>query len=312
MASRTARLRATPPARTGLRSIRWRRHLIGYLFISPWIAGFALFTAFPMIYSLFLSFTKYDLLGPPEFVGFSNFERMVSDHLFLTALGNTAFYTLLAVPIQLLLALFMALLLNQKLRGINVFRTALYLPTVTPTVAFVVLFVYMYNPEFGIFNAILGWFGIPKQGWLTDPNLAKPAFIIMSLWHVGGQMVIFLAGLQAVPETLVEAASIDGAGKFRRFWHVTVPMISPVIFFNLVLGIIGSFQVFATAYIATNGGPKHATLFYVLWMYRHAFENFRMGYAATLGWVLLGVILVFTVVQFAISRRWVYYEGEGA
>ena len=265
-----------------------------------------------MVYSLFLSFTKYDLLGPPEFVGFDNFGRMVSDHLFLIALGNTAFYTLLAVPIQLMLALSMALLLNQKLRGINVFRTALYLPTVTPTVAFVVLFVYMYNPEFGIFNAILGWFGLPKLGGLTDPKLAKPAFIIMSLWHVGGQMVIFLAGLQAVPETLVEAASIDGAGRMRRFWHVTVPMISPVIFFNLVLGVIGSFQVFATAFIATNGGPKHATLFYVLWMYRHAFENFRMGYAATLGWVLLGVILVFTLIQFAVSRRWVYYEGEGA
>jgi len=279
------------------------------LFISPWIAGFVLFTAFPMIYSLFLSFTKYDLLGPPEFVGFSNFERMVSDHLFLTALGNTAFYTLLAVPIQLLLALFMALLLNQKLRGINVFRTALYLPTVTPTVAFVVLFVYMYNPEFGIFNAILGWFGVPKQGWLTDPNLAKPAFIIMSLWHVGGQMVIFLAGLQAVPETLVEAASIDGAGKLRRFWHVTVPMISPVIFFNLVLGIIGSFQVFTDAFIITEGGPAGATLVYLLHLYRQAFRSFHMGYGAAMGWFLFMIVLILTMIQLWLSRRWVYYEA---
>ena len=265
-----------------------------------------------MIYSLFLSFTKYDLLGPPEFVGFSNFERMVSDHLFLTALGNTAFYTLLAVPIQLVLALFMALLLNQKLRGINVFRTALYLPTVTPTVAFVVLFVYMYNPEFGIFNAILGWFGIPKQGWLTDPNLAKPAFIIMSLWHVGGQMVIFLAGLQAVPETLVEAASIDGAGKFPpllachgshdqpgdllqpRSWnHWLLPGLRNRLHRDqrrpearhLVLRPL---DVSPRVREFPHGLRRHP----------------RLGAP--------GVILIFTLIQFAISRRWVYYEGEGA
>jgi multiple sugar transport system permease protein len=237
---------------------------------------------------------------------------MAGDRLFYTALGNTAYFTFISVPIQLAVALGMALLLNQRLRGINFFRTSFYLPTVVPQVASVILFVYMYNPEFGVFNAILGWFGLPKLGWLANPTMAKPAFIIMSLWHVGAQMVIFLAGLQAVPTALQEAASIDGAGTIRRFWHVTVPMLSPVIFFNLVIGIIGSFQVFTSAYIATDGGPKHATLFYVLWLYRHAFENFRMGYASALGWVLLGIILVFTAINFAASRRWVYYEGAGA
>ena len=292
--------------------IRWRQHLRGYAFISPWILGFLIFSAYPVFYSAFLAFTDYDLLSAPEFVGTRNFTKMAGDRLFYTALGNTAYFTFISVPLQLALALGMALLLNLKLRGINLFRTTFYLPTVVPQVASVILFVYMYNPEFGVFNAILGWFGLPKLGWLANPTMAKPAFVIMSLWSVGAQMVIFLAGLQAVPTALQEAASIDGAGVLRRFWHVTVPMLSPVIFFNLVIGIIGSFQVFTSAYIATDGGPKHATLFYVLWLYRHAFENFRMGYASALGWVLLGIILIFTAINFAGSRRWVYYEGAGA
>ncbi len=287
----------------------WRRNAWPYLFISPWLLGFAIFTAFPMVYSAFLSFTKYDLLSPPRIVGFSNFTKMVNDNLFTIALGNTAYYTFIGVPAQVLLALLMALFLNQKLRGINFFRTAFYLPTVTPAVASIIVFVYIYNPEYGVFNHILRLFGIPSIGWLVDPVWSKPALIIMSLWNVGGQMVIFLAGLQAVPETLVEAASIDGAGKVRRFWHITVPMISPVILFNLVLGVIGSFQVFTAAFIATDGGPKLTTLFYVLWLYRHAFENFRMGYAAMLAWVLLVIIMIFTLINFYFSRRWVYYEG---
>ncbi len=291
--------------------IRWRHHLRGYAFISPWIVGFLIFSAYPVIYSGYLSLTEYDLLSPPEFVGTKQFTKLATDGLFYKALGNTAYYTFLSVPLQLSVALGMALLLNLHLRGINFFRTSFYLPTVVPQVASVILFVYMYNPEFGVFNAMLGWFGLPKLGWLANPTLAKPAFIIMSLWHVGAQMVIFLAGLQAVPEVLQEAASIDGAGTLRRFWHVTLPMLSPVIFFNLVIGIISSFQIFTSAFIATDGGPMHATLFYVLWLYRHAFENFRMGYASALGWVLLLIILIFTAINFAASRRWVYYEGAG-
>lgn len=288
---------------------KFRRYLTGYMFISPGILGFVIFTAYPMVFSAVVSFTKYNLLSPPSFVGLANYERMISDKLFYTALYNTAYYTFIGVPIQIFLALMLALVLNQKLRGINIFRTLFYLPTVTPAVASVILFMYMYNPDYGFFNYVINLFDGPAINWLGDPSWVKPAFIIMSLWGVGGQMVIFLAGLQSVPLTLQEAASIDGAGVMRRFWHVTIPMITPVIFFNLVLGIIGSFQVFTVAFIATGGGPINATLFYVLWLYQHAFEFLRMGYASTLGWVLLLIVMFFTAINFIVGKRWVYYEG---
>ena len=284
----------------------------GYLFVSPWILGVLIFTAYPLVYSAFLSFTKYDLLTPPKLVGFRNYVTMVQDDVFYTVLFNTAYYTFLAVPAQLGLALFLAILLNQKVPLINIFRTAFYLPTVTPTVASVVLFMYLYNPDFGVFNQMIGWVGFERIKWLDDPAWAKPSLIIMSLWTVGGQMVIFLAGLQSVPPSLMEAASIDGAGPMSRLRHVTIPMITPVIFFNLVLGIIGSFQVFTVAFIATGGGPIDSTLFYVLWMYQHAFLNLKMGYAAAVGWVLLVIILLFTLINFVMARRWVYYEGGEA
>ena len=284
----------------------------GYLFVSPWILGVLIFTAYPLVYSAFLSFTRYDLLTPPKLVGFRNYVTMVQDDVFYTVLFNTAYYTFLAVPAQLGLALFLAILLNQKVPLINIFRTAFYLPTVTPTVASVVLFMYLYNPDFGVFNQIIGWVGFERVKWLDDPAWAKPSLIIMSFWTVGGQMVIFLAGLQSVPPSLMEAASIDGAGPMSRLRHVTIPMITPVIFFNLVLGIIGSFQVFTVAFIATGGGPIDSTLFYVLWMYQHAFLNLKMGYAAAVGWVLLVIILLFTLINFVVARRWVYYEGGEA
>ena len=295
--------------RSRMRGAKLTRYLWGYLFISPWIVGFLIFTAYPMVYSAIISFTAFDLLTPPRFIGADNFGRMIGDDLFYIALGNTAFYTFISVPLQIILALAMAVALNQKLQGINIFRTLFYLPTVTPAVASVVLFVYMFNFKFGFFNWALSWFFIPGVNWLGDPNWVKPAFIIMSLWSVGPQMVIFLAGLQSVPVTLIEAASIDGAGPLRRFWHVTIPMITPVIFFNLVIGVIGSFQVFTVAYIATSGGPVNATLFYVLWIFQNAFQYFKMGYAATVAWVLLAIILIFTLIQFYVARRWVYYEG---
>ncbi len=287
-----------------------RQYGTAYLFISPWLIGIAVFAVFPLVYSVIVSFTDYDLLTPPRFNGLDNFRRMAGDPRFMTALGNTAFYTFISVPAQLVVALAMALMLNQRLRGINIFRTLFYLPTVTPTVASVLVFMYLLNPDFGLFNTVLGWFGFEHIKWLDDPQWSKPSLIIMSLWSVGGQMIIFLAGLQSVPEALLEAASIDGAGRLRKFWHVTVPMITPTIFFNVVLGIIYSFQSFTTAFIATGGGPVDSTLFYVLWIYRNAFQNFRMGYASATSWVLLAIILAVTLVQFRTSRRWVYYESE--
>ena len=298
-----------PGARRRMSGAKFRRYLTGYLFISPGILGFIIFTAYPMLFSAIVSFTKYNLLSSPIFIGLANYDRMIQDKLFYTALYNTAYYTFIGVPIQIFLALMLAMVLNQKLRGIHVFRTLFYLPTVTPAVASVILFMYMYNPDYGFFNYVVNWFNGPTINWLGDPSWVKPAFIIMSFWGIGGQMVIFLAGLQSVPLTLQEAASIDGAGVLRRFWHITIPMITPVIFFNLVLGIIGSFQVFTVAFIATAGGPVNATLFYVLWLYNHAFVFLRMGYASTLGWVLLFIVMFFTAINFIVGKRWVYYEG---
>ena len=308
----TAPEAAGRPIRGGIRRGRLKYYAWGYLFVSPWIIGVSIFTAYPLVYSAYLSFTKYDLLTTPKLIGVQNYATMIQDEVFYTALGNTAYYTFVAVPAQLGLALFLAILLNQKVPLINVFRTAFYLPTVTPTVASVVLFMYLYNPDFGVFNQIIGWVGFERIKWFDDPTWAKPALVIMSLWTVGGQMVIFLAGLQSVPASLMEAASIDGAGPMSRLRHVTLPMITPVIFFNLVLGIIGSFQVFTVAFIATGGGPVESTLFYVLWMYNHAFLYLNMGYAAAVGWVLLVIILLFTLINFVVARRWVYYEGGEA
>ena len=206
-------------------------------------------------------------------------------------------------------ALLLALLLNQRLAGIGFFRTVFYLPTVTPTVASVILWVWIYNPDFGIANGVLRFVGLPPQTWLADPALAKPSLVLMSLWHIGSQMVIFLAGLQSVPVSLYDAAAIDGGNELQQFLHVTLPMISPVVFFNLVLGVIGSFQVFTAAFIATSGGPVNATYFYLLHLYDQAFGSFRMGYASALAWALFALILAFTIAQFRLGRRWICYEA---
>lgn len=288
---------------------RVRSNLEGWAFISPTVLGLLIFTAFPMVASLYFSFSEYDLLTPPRWVGLRNFVRMSRDNLFYTSLGNTAYYTFIGVPAQTLVALLQAFLLNMKVRGINVFRTLYYLPTVTPTVATVILWVYILNRDYGLVNSVLWILGIPSVDWLFNPRVVKLSFIIMSLWQVGGRMVVFLAALQGVPQELYESASIDGANSLRRAWHITLPMISPVIFFNLIIGIIGAWQVFTVAFIATNGGPANATLFYVLHLYRHAFENLRMGYASALAWILFLVVMAFTALQFLLSRRWVYYEA---
>jgi len=297
-----------PPAGRRRRRIRWRRHVEGYLVIAPWLLGFLAFIAGPMIASAYLSLTRYDMLTPPRWLGVANFEAMTNDDLLPVAVFNTSYYTVFAVPLQVVVALLLALLLNQRLRGIGFFRTVFYLPTVTPTVASVILWVWIYNPDFGIANGVLRFFGLPPQTWLADPALAKPSLILMSLWHIGSQMVIFLAGLQSVPAALYDAAAIDGGNEAQQFVHVTLPMLSPVIFFNLVLGIIGSFQVFTAAYIATSGGPVNATYFYLLHLYDQAFGSFRMGYASALASALFAMILAFAIAQFRLGRRWVYYE----
>ncbi len=294
-------------------AIRLRRSLRanaeGYSFISPWLIGFFIFTVGPMLASLYFAFTDYRAVTSPTFTGLANFERMVKDRYFYISLGNTAFYTFLGVPAFQLSALLMALALNTKIHGTSIYRTIYYLPSVMPAVANAILWVWIFNPEFGFANVVLEWLGLPGLSWLADPQLAKPCFIIMGMWATGSTMLIYLAGLQGVPEALYEAAEMDGAGALRKFLYVTVPMITPTIFFNLVIGFIGSFQVFTTAYVATGGGPVNATLFYVLYLYQMAFQSFWMGYASALAWVLFVIVLIFTVIQVQLSNRWVYYES---
>jgi len=262
-----------------------------------------------MLYSIYLITQDWNLISEPAFVGLDNIRDALNDTALWSSLRATAYYTFVGVPLQLIVALALALLLNQKMVGRSVYRLVFYLPAMMPVVASAVVFNQIFNTEFGILNHILGVFGIAPVNWLFAPHWAVPALILMSLWFTGPQMIIFLAGLQGVPKQLTEAASIDGAGVFQRFRHVTVPMISPTILFNMIVSIIGSFQVFAQALIMTNGGPQGATRFLVLYIYQNGFEYFKMGYAATLSWFLFLIVVVFTAMQLLVSRRWVYYEG---
>jgi multiple sugar transport system permease protein len=282
----------------------------GMLFISPWLLGFLIFTAGPMLASLILSFCKYDL-NTLKWVGGKNYEVLFTqDPLFWKSLGNTAIYVLFSVPIGLTGSLLIALLLNQKVKGMPFFRTAFYLPSLVPAVASALVWAWVFHPDAGILNYTLSLLGIKGPAWLLDPNTALASLIIMSLWGIGGgRMIIFLAGLQGIPDDLYEAASLDGAKGWTVFRHVTLPMLSPTIFFNLVLGIIGSFQVFTSAYVMTSGGPNNATMMYVLYLYNNAFRFFKLGKASAMAWVLFAILLIFTVFQFRNAAKWVYYEG---
>jgi multiple sugar transport system permease protein len=282
--------------RRGATSAAQRRDFVkGLLFTSPFLLGMLLLWIGPMLYSIFLIFQEWNMMTPPEFVAWKNFSRLFNDKLMLQSLGNTAYYTFLGVPLQLTVAFALAVLLNQDIRGKAFYRTIYYMPSITPAVASAVVWLQILNQEFGVLNQVLGWFGIQPVSWLFNPVYTKPAFILMSLWGVGPQMVIFLAGLQNVPQELMEAAQIDGANAWRRFWSVTIPIISPVVFFNLVVGIIGSFQVFTASFIMTDGGPQDSTLFMVLYIYRNAFEYFRMGYAAILAWLLFWIMYLLKI-----------------
>jgi len=298
------------PARPRRSTFRRREVIEGYLFASPFIIGFLVFIAFPMIWAFVLMFQRYNLLRPPMFVGMTNVQDMIADPKTWQSMWNTVYYAFVSVPLQLALAFGCAVLLNQPLRGRNFYRTALYLPVIVPIVVSAFIWQRAYHPDFGIINEMIGWFGIPPQQWLFEPVLAKPAFIFMRIWVMGTQMVIFLAGLQNVPQSLLEAAALDGANAWRKFWNVTVPIMTPVIFFNLIVGIIGNFQVFAPALIMTKGGPQDATLFMVLYIYRNAFEYSKLGYAAALSWLLFLFIIILTIIQFRGSGRWVFYETD--
>jgi len=292
---------------SGVQRAEWRD---GILFALPFILGVLIFWVGPMFYSLFLVTQDWDMLQAPKFIGLGNLKAIFGDPLVLKTLFNTAYYTFIGVPIQLLIALVLAVALNVNMRGRSWYRTIFYLPAITPVIASAVVWNQIFNADFGVLNNLLRSVGIHGIKWLFDPPYAKPAFILMSLWAIGPQMVIFLAGLQNIPAELLEAAEMDGASSWQRFWAISLPILSPVLFFNLVIGIVGSFQVFTNAFVMTNGGPQNATLFMVLYIYLNGFHLFKMGYAATLSWLLFWIIMIFTWIQFKVSGRWVYYEGK--
>lgn len=295
------------------KSRKWlalRRNLDGWLFASPWIIGFILWTLGPMIASLFIAFTEWDLIGSPQWVGLSNVQAMFNDTLVWQSLKVTTLYALFSVPLHITFGMIIALLLNQNIGGLRFYRTAYYLPSVLSGVAVALLWRWLFSGEFGLFNALLSYVGIKGPSWLGDPDWALPSLIFMSLWGVGAGAIIYLAGLQGIPTDLYEAAEVDGAQGWNRFWNITLPMMTPVLFFQLVTGFIGALQVFTQAFIMTNGGPNNATLFYLLYLYQNAFQYFRMGYGSALAWVLFIYILVLTLVVYRTSDIWVYYEGE--
>jgi len=281
-----------------------------YLTIAPWLVGFLAFTLLPILISLYASFTRWDLLSAPVWRGVANYERMAADPKFWQSLKVTILYTLAYVPLDLAGGLALALLARPKLPGVRVFRTITYLPVVFSGVAFVVVWMWMLHPDVGLVNQALGLIGVEGPRWLLDPNWALPALIVMSFWGWGRSMVIFLSGLIAIPDDVYEAAAIDSAGRWSRFWHITLPLISPILFFNLILSVISTFQTFTNAFVATNGGPLDATLFLILYIYRQAFEFLNMGYASALAWVLFIIILVFTLLLVRSQRFWVFYLGE--
>jgi len=285
-----------------------RRDLEGYLFALPWILGLIAFRLGPMVASILLSFSSWNVLQPPEWVGLRNYTDLIKDPLFWTSLWNTLYYVGGRVPLVMVTALIAASLLRRTFFATKIYRTIYYLPTITPAVSAALLWTWMFDPLYGIINALLGMVGIKGPGWLADTSWAMPTLILVNLWAIGSTMVIYLAGLQGVPVQLYEAAEIDGADRWAKIWHVTIPMVTPVIFFNLVMGVIFAFQVFVNAYVMTNGGPANATLVYVLYLYQQGFQFLHMGYASALAWVLFLIIFAFTVVIFR-SSGWVYYEG---
>ena len=287
-----------------------RRQLVGYLFIAPWLIGFLVFTAGPFLASVYLSFTKYDILSPPQWVGFANYQSLLRDDpLFWKSLLVTIRYGVVAVPLGTCGAVMLALLLNLEVKGIAVFRTIFYLPSIVPTVATSMVFIWLLNPQIGLINSLLRNFGIVGPAWLSDARWAPWTLVFMALWGVGGGMVIYLAGLKDIPTYLYEAAIIDGANAFTRMRLITLPMLTPVIFFNVVMGVIGAFQYFTQAYILTQGGPEESTTFYALYLFNRAWRYLDMGYASAMAWVLFLIVVVVTSALFRTQSKWVHYGG---
>lgn len=292
--------------------LRRREARAGLLFVLPWLLGLVIFTTYPVIAAFYLSFTEYNIIQPPKWIGLQNYRTMfTTDTAFWTSVGNSTYYALLSVPIRLVLALVLAVILNMRARGIGVYRLLFYLPALVPPVAGTIVFVLMFDPGNGLINGLLESVGLGPLGWLTDPTWSKPTMIILSLWGLGVETLIFLAGLKEIPQDFLDAAAVDGAGPWQRFRNITLPLLSPVILFNLVMGVIYSFQVFSQAVVigGTTGEPLESTLMYMVHIYRNAFRYFAMGYASALAVVLFLAVLALTLGIFRSARVWVFYEG---
>jgi len=290
-----------------------REALWFWFFISPWVVGFIVFTLYPILASAYYSLTSYNISSPPQYIGAGNYVALSRDPVFWKSLQVTSYYTLLSVPIGIVLGILLAVLLNQKIPAMGVFRTLYYLPALLAgSVAVALLFSWLLNPQFGILNMILRNVGIPGPRWLQDPKWVIPAYTLMSLWGFGSTMLIYLSALQGVPTTLYEAAEIDGANRIRQFFNVTIPMISPVILFTFITGVIGAFQVFTQAYVISNGtgSPAYASMFYNLYLFLNAFRRYRLGVASAQAWILMIIVLLLTAAMFWVSRRYVYYESD--
>ncbi|MBT2659029.1 sugar ABC transporter permease [Bacillus sp. ISL-18] len=284
----------------------------GYLFILPAIIGLSVFIVAPMIFSLIVSFTDWDMVSSFHWISFQNYSNILTEDInFWNSIKVTFFYAILQVPCVQIFAFLLANLLNSKIKGLSFFRTVFYIPSIFPFIAVAILWMFIYNPDFGLLNQLLGVFHIPPQDWLVSKSLVLPSLVFMSMWMCGGAMVIYLAALQGVPNHLYEAVEMDGGGRIRKFWHVTVPMLSPIIFFNSLMGLIGVMQTFNEAYVMTNGGPDKQTYFYLFMIYREAFTEGNMGYASALAWILFIILAGLSITIFKFSRSFVHYEAGG-
>ena len=289
--------------------------MVGLAFISPAIVGMIAFAAWPIMQSMYYSFTDFNVLQPPYFIGFDNYTDLINDRVYKIAIRNTLYMVLIGLPIHLIFDFLMAFLLNTKIRGLSLYRTIFYLPSITPVVASTIVWLWLFNGQYGFLNVFLGWFGIRPIGWLTDPSWTKPSLIFMGMWFGGNTILIYLAGLRDVPVSLIESAELDGANALRKTWHITLPMISPVIFYTLIINVIGYFQYFTEAWVltatreGTAGGPLNSMLFYAMYLYQTAFQQFKMGYASAQAWILFMIVLLATAILFRTSG-WVYYRAE--
>lgn len=293
---------------------RTQKELYGWLFALPAILGLLIFTLGPMMYSLYMSFTDYTGSNTPRFIGLDNYKRMFGgeDQYFYKSLAVTFYFVILSVPTGIVYSFLLAILLNQNVKGKSIFRTIFYLPSIVPIIAISFIWLWLLNPDLGLANELLRSLGLPGSQWIFGEKSVVPSLALMNLWTTGGTMIIFLAGLQDIPRSLYEAIEMDGGSRLAKLRHITIPMMTPTIFFNLIMGIINGFQVFSQAYVMTNGGPNNASLFYVFYLYREAFQFSRMGSASAIAWVLFAIIMVLTYVVFRTSNKWVYYEGDGA